>query len=296
MIMKRFFLFAVTAVGATLLTAACGQRQQQEQQDGQEQQEHQLQLTELWEAKNLPTPESVLYHEGNNVLYVSLIDGDGAEKDGKGGVAVLNLDGSVKNQNWVTGMHAPKGMAIHENLLYVADITAVTVIDLETGDVLHEIEFPDAVFLNDVTVDEDGIVYVSDTRTGTIYQMQDNQPMVFLENAPNANGLKVADGNLYALVGPELWKIDANKEHTVIAEGFELGGDGLEPVGDKGDFLVTCWGGLVYYVKADGSFEKLMDVQGEMNTADLGIHPETNTIYIPTFNSNSVKAFKLDKK
>ncbi|WP_246162298.1 SMP-30/gluconolactonase/LRE family protein [Sphingobacterium phlebotomi] len=289
--MKRLLLFAVTA-GVTLLTTACGQRQQQQQ----DQVEQQWQLTDLWETKNLPVPESVLYHEGNNVLYVSLIDGDGTEKDGQGGVAILNLDGSVKDQNWVTGMNAPKGMAVHENLLYVADITAVAVIDIGTGDVLHQIEFPDAVFLNDVTVDDAGTAYVSDTRTGTIYQMQNNQPTVFLADAPNVNGLKFVNGNLYALVGPELWKIDANKESTVIAKGFELGGDGLEPVGNDGDFLVTCWGGLVYYVKADGSFEKLMDVQGKMNTADLGIHPETNTIYIPTFNSNSVKAFKLDKK
>src|SRR5690606_1876201 len=111
MIMKQLFLFAVTAVGATVLTTACGQRPQQQEQE-QEQQEQSLQLTELWETKNLPTPESVLYHEVNNVLYVSLIDGDGAEKDGKGGVAILNLDGSVKDQNWVTGMNAPKGMAI----------------------------------------------------------------------------------------------------------------------------------------------------------------------------------------
>lgn len=292
--MKRSLLFAVTAVGATLLTTACGQRQQQQEQE--QPQEQQLQLTELWETKDLPTPESVLYHAENDALYVSLIDGDGAEKDGKGGVAILNLDGSIKDQDWVTGMDAPKGMAVYEDVLYVADITALVAIDLNTGDVLNEIEFPDAVFLNDVTVDDSGVVYVSDTRTGTIYQMQDNKPTVFLEDAPNANGLKVVNGSLYALVGPALWKIDANKEHTVIAEGFELGGDGLEPVGDDGDFLVTCWGGLVYYVKADGSFEKLMDVQGEMNTADLGIYPETNTIYIPTFNSNSVKAFKLENK
>lgn len=292
--MKRLFLFAVTAAGATLLTAACGQRQQQQEQE--QQQEQQLQLTEAWETKDLPTPESVLYHAESDVLYVSLIDGEGAVKDGKGGIAILNVDGSVKDQDWVTGMNAPKGMAIHEGVLYVADITAVVAINLSTGDVAQTVEFPDAVFLNDVAVDSDGTVYVSDTRTGTIYQMKNNEPTVFLDNAPNVNGLKVVDGNLYALVGPELWKIDADKQSTVITKGFELGGDGLEPVGNKGDFLVTCWGGLIYYVNADGSFEKLMDVQGEMNTADLGIHPESNTIYIPTFNSNSVKAFKLENK
>lgn len=293
--MKQLHLFAVTALGATLLTAACGQRQQQEQteQDRQEM-EQQVQLTELWETKDLPTPESVLYHADNDLLYVSLIDGEGAEKDGKGGVALLNLDGSIKDKDWVTGMNAPKGMAVYDNLLYVADITAMVVIDMGTGNVRHEIEFPDAVFLNDVTVDDDGVIYVSDTRKGIIYKMEDNKPTVFLEETPDVNGLKFVNGNLYALVGPELWKIDADKEHTVIAKGFELGGDGLEPVGDEGDFIVTCWGGLVYYVHADGSFDKLLDVRGEMNTADLGIHPEENTIYIPTFNSNSVKAFQLN--
>ena len=275
--MKRLLLLSL---GAALTTTVFGQHQ----------------LTELWETKNLPVPESVLYHPGHNALYVSLIDGDGATKDGKGGIAVLNLDGSVKDQSWVTEMNAPKGMAVYNDFLYVADITAVAVIDIETGNVVDEIEFPGAVFLNDVAVDSEGIVYVSDTRTGTIYQMRNNKPAVFLKDAANVNGLKVVKGDLYALVGPELWKIDAKKNSTVIAKGFELGGDGLEPVGNDGDFLVTCWGGLVYYVHADGSYEKLMDVRGKMNTADLGIHPETNTIYIPTFNSNSVKAFKLDKK
>lgn len=274
--MKRLLLFSL---GTVLSATAFSQHK----------------LTELWETKNLPVPESVLYHAENNALYVSLIDGEGSVKDNKGGVAVLNLDGSVKNQNWVTGLHAPKGMADYKGLLYVADITAVAVIDMASGEVIHTIEFPGAVFLNDVTVDPNGVVYVSDTRTGTIYQMKDNKPTVFLENAPNANGLKFIKEHLYALVGPELWKIGQNKNSTVLAKDFELGGDGLEPVGNNGDFLVTCWGGLVYYVKADGSVEKLMDVRGEMNTADLGIHPATNTIYIPTFNSNSVKAFKLEK-
>ncbi|WP_437919317.1 ATP-binding protein [Sphingobacterium sp. LRF_L2] len=253
----------------------------------------QHQLTELWETKELPTPESVLYSAKNNLLYVSLIDGEGSTKDGKGGVAILNLDGSVKDQHWVTELNAPKGLALYQDLLYVADITAVVVVDVVTGNVVNQIEFPDAVFLNDVAIDDNGVVYVSDTRKGRVYQMRNNKASVYLENTPSVNGLKFLNGHLYALVGPELWKIDSNKKITTVAKGFELGGDGLEPVGN-GNFLVTCWGGLVYYVKGDGSFEKLLDVRGEMNTADLGFHPQTNTVYIPTFNNNSVKAFKLN--
>jgi len=253
----------------------------------------QLQLVELWEAKNLPVPESVLYSKSDKVLYVSLIDGDASAKDGKGGIALLNLDGTVKNRDWVTGMDAPKGLAIHKDLLYVADIDKVAVVDKVTANVIEEITFPGATFLNDVTVDDNGVVYVSDTRQNKIFVMKNNKPSVFLENTPNVNGLRFVDGHLYALVGGgELWKIDRQKKKTVIAKGFELDGDGLEPVGN-GDFLATCWGGLIYYVRADGSVEKMLDVRGKMSTADLGYDPESRTLYIPTFGRNSVMAFQL---
>jgi len=252
----------------------------------------QKELVELWETKGLPTPESVLYAPNNDLLYVSLIDGDAMTKDGKGGVAILNRDGTIKDAEWFTGMDAPKGLAIYGELLYVADVTSVWAIDMITGNLVSQIEVPGAVMLNDVTIDDNGVVYFSDTRTGTIYRMQNDKPEVFLENAPAVNGLKMVGNSLYALVGPELWKIEANKKHTVVAKGFELGGDGLEPVG-AGDFLVTCWGGLIYYVKADGSYEQLLDVQGKMNTADLGFHAPSNTVYISTFLNNSVKAFTL---
>lgn len=252
----------------------------------------QKKLVELWETKDLPTPESVLFSAKNTVLYVSLIDGGGADKDGQGGIAILNMDGSVKNKSWITGMDAPKGLAIHKDLLYVADINSVSIIDIITGNEVDRVKVPGSVFLNDVAVDDNGVVYVSDTRAGKIFELRDHKPSVFMENTTSVNGLKFINGNLYALVGPELWKIDRNKKSTVVAKGFELDGDGVEPVG-QGDFLVTCWGGLVYYVKANGEIQQLLDVRGTMNTADLGFHPETNTVYIPTFNNDSVKAYKL---
>lgn len=250
-------------------------------------------LVKLWEAnKDLPVPESVLYHDKSNILYVSLIDGGGTDKDGKGGVAILNTDGSLKNASWITGLNAPKGLAIYKDLLYIADITTVVVVDIVSGNVIDEIEIPGSQFLNDVIVDDGGVVYVSDTRDGKIYQVKNGKYVLYVDKVPNVNGLKYERGKLLALVGPELWSIDANKQSTILAKGFELGGDGLEPVGN-GDYLVTCWGGLIYYVKADGSIKKLLDVQGTMNTADLGFNPKTKILYIPTFNSNSVVAYQL---
>lgn len=250
-------------------------------------------IEKVWEVNtNLPTPESVLYYGKGNVLYVSLIDGKGAEKDGKGGIAILNPDGSIKDSNWITGLNAPKGLAIYQDLLFIADITSVVVIDIVSGNIVDEITIPESTFLNDVTVDDNGVVYVSDTREGKIFQIKDGKHSLHLANLPNVNGLKHDKGKLLALVGPELWAIDANKQTKILAKGFEQGGDGLEPIGN-GDYLVTCWAGLVYYVKADGTILKMQDVQGVMNTADLGFNPKTKVLYIPTFNNNSVIAYQL---
>lgn len=252
-----------------------------------------INLEKIWEAKeSLPVPESVLYKADTKELYVSLIDGAGNVKDGKGGIAILNLDGSMKNAHWVSGLNAPKGLAIYKNTLYVADLTAVVSIDLLTGKVKHKLEIDKAVFLNDLAVDNKGTLYVSDTRTNKIYQIKDNRYELFSENVASANGLKWMDKSLFVLAGTELWKIDKKKQVTVIARGFEKVGDGLEPIGN-GEFIATCWAGIIYHVKKDGSIEKLQDVQGKMNTADLGYNPTDKIIYVPTFNQNSVIAYQL---
>lgn len=247
----------------------------------------------LWEVhKNLPIPESVLYRGDTKELYVSLIDGAGNVKDGKGGVAILNLDGSMKNPEWITGLNAPKGLAIYRNTLYIADITAVVSVDIPSGKVKNKLEIEGAVFLNDVTVDDKGTLYVSDTRTNKIYQVKNGNYSLYLENVTSANGLKWIKKELFVLAGTELWKIDAKKQITLFAKGFEKVGDGLEPIGN-GEFIATCWAGIIYHVKADGTIYKLQDVQGKMNTADLGYNPKDRIIYIPTFNQNSVIAYQL---
>lgn len=252
-------------------------------------------LSKVWETKQLPVPESVLYHEKNDLLYVSLIDGGGNEKDGKGGVAILNPDGSVKQLGWVEGLNAPKGLAAYKGTLFVADLTALVSIDMKTGKIIHTLEIDSAVFLNDVTADNKGMVFVSDTRTHIIYSVKDGKYEVYLRDVTNVNGLKWIDENLYVLAADKMLKVDQQKNITVVTSGFEKGGDGLEQL-SNGDYIVTCWPGIIYYVKADGSFQKLQDVQGQMNTADLGYNSKTGVIYVPTFNQNSVIAYKLESQ
>lgn len=246
----------------------------------------------VWETSNLAVPESVLYSATEKSLFVSLIDGAGNAKDGKGGIAVLNTDGSIKNAKWIEDLNAPKGLALYKKTLYVADIDAVVSIDISSGKIINKLEIENAIFLNDVTVDNKGVVYVSDTRANKIYCIKNGRSELYLQNVTNANGLKWIDKELYVLANTELWKIDEKKNISVLAKGFEKSGDGLEQL-KNGDFIVSCWAGLIYYVKANGEIRKLQDVQGQMNTADLGYNEKENLIYVPTFNHNSVIAYKL---
>jgi len=259
-------------------------------------------LQALWQTQGLRVPESVLWfqQQSNNntdrLLFVSEIDGNGTEADGAGGVAVLNTDGSIRHKDWLRGLNAPKGLAVYQGKLYIADITEVVVVDIATAKILCKIKAPDSVFLNDVAVDTQGKVYISDTRKNRIYKLEQQTISVFLDNVEAANGLTVVANQLYIAAGDKLLKTDlsaAKSNITPVAIGFAERADGVEAVGN-GDFIVSCWAGLVYYVYADGRIEQLLDSRTlKLNTADIGWDAATRTLYIPTFFDNAVRAFQL---
>jgi len=251
-------------------------------------------FNKLWQTDSvLAIPESALLDKSNHLLYVSLIDGQANEKDGKGGIAKVGTDGKIIQLDWITGLNAPKGSGIYKGLLYVADADEVVVIDINKATVLKKIPVAGAVFLNDVTIDKNGTVYVSDSRANRIYMLQNDQPSIFLENTKNVNGLLAVGDDLYYLAYGELYKTDASKQSIKIAGGMEVSTDGLQQIDDHA-FLVSSWIGSVYYVTTDGKTELLLDTKGEkINTADLSFDAENKIAYIPTFLKKSVMAYQL---
>ncbi|AQT60286.1 SMP-30/gluconolactonase/LRE family protein [Cellvibrio sp. PSBB023] len=253
------------------------------------------QLEPLWQTADLPTPESVLYvaDKKSPYLFVSLIDGQGDVVDSKGGIAKLTTEGEVIDKEWITGLNAPKGMALYKNHLYVADITELVIIDIEEEKVIEKIPVADSVFLNDVTVNSSGIVYVSDTRTNKVHRYQNGKVELYLDNVTSANGLKALGSNLVVGAGQELLLVDAKKNRLVIAKGFESGIDGIEMI-ERGEFIVSCWVGLVYYVHGDGRLELLIDSREEkINTADIGYDPTNKHLFVPNFFKDTVTAYQL---
>ncbi len=226
------------------------------------------------------------------LLYVSLIDGQGGEKDGKGGVAKVGTDGQIIDANWVTGLSAPKGMGIMDGNLYVTDLTELVQIELATGKILQKMPVDGAKSLNDISVGEDGVLYFSDKGDGKLYTLKGGQIAMYHEGIDNPNGvLSVSDGLLYTESG-KLMKIDAAKNVTTLAEGMDKSTDGIEEV-SPGEYIVSCWAGEVYHVK-DGTATKLLDTKDiDSNTADIGYDAAKKIVYVPTFFKNSVVAYQL---
>jgi len=251
------------------------------------------QLVKLWETDTLAVPESALPDFEKKIMYVTLIDGGGWTPDGKGGVGIVDFKGKILDTLWITGLNAPKGMGRIGNTLYVADIKEVVVIDMKAAKIVSKIAIDGAVALNDITVGPKNVIYVSDSRTGKIHRIENNRPSVWLEGITNVNGLSAVGSDLYIAGGVEFLKAGPDKKITKIADGFPETGDGLVRL-KNGDFLLSCWAGLLYYIYKDGSAELLMDTEDTgMNIADLGYNPAENIIYVPTFNKKSIIAYQL---
>ncbi|MEJ7738177.1 MAG: ATP/GTP-binding protein [Chitinophagaceae bacterium] len=256
----------------------------------------QHQLVKKWETDTLlKVPESVLFDETNKVLYVANIDGQPGEKDGKGSIGKVGLDGKIVKVDWISGLNAPKGMGIYQGILYVADLEELAVIDIKSGMITKRIPVIGAKFLNDVSVDNKGVVYVSDSRTRKVHRVEKGTVSTILDSMSlkGPNGVLAHRDNFYVLDAGTMYKMETDKRLTKMVEGMEGGTDGIENVTGN-EFIVSCWGGVIYYVKGDGSKEKLLDTREQkINSADIGYDAKNRIVYVPTFWKNSVVAYEV---
>jgi sugar lactone lactonase YvrE len=184
-------------------------------------------------------------------------------------------------------------MGLYNGKLYVANIDNVVVIDVATGTITEKIAIDGAQGLNDVTIDKKGLVYVSDSRAKKVFTIENGKVSLFLENLQGPNGLLAQDDNFFVLDAGALLKVGKDKSLTKITEGMEGGTDGIEHV--KGnEYIVSCWGGVIYYVSLDGTKTTLLDTRPEKsNTADIGYDAKNRIVYVPTFWKNKVVAYEL---
>ncbi|TDQ08686.1 SMP-30/gluconolactonase/LRE family protein [Pedobacter metabolipauper] len=244
-------------------------------------------LEKLWESDSvtIKSPESVLFDAGSNSLYVSSM--------GSGSVVQLDLNGKVIKSDWVTGLRSNMGSGLSDGLFYTAEGSGVAVIDAAKSTIIKRIPVEGAGMLNDLTIDAKGIIYVSDTRNGKVYRVEGGKSSLYLENMPGANGLLSIGTDLFVVGSSSVHKVNANKEVTKIAEGFENGLDGIV-MAAKNEFILSNFRGILYYLNADGTKQLLLDTREKRIMAnDISYNPKTKTLYVPSFGTHRIIAYKV---
>ena len=261
----------------------------------------------VWQAEGLDGPESAVLDSGEGVLYVSNVNGDAAAADGNGYISKLSLKGEILDKEWVTGLDAPKGLALHDAKLYVSDIDKLVVIDIATGEIVASHEASGATFLNDVSAHEDGRVFVSDMMENQIWKLEGDQLELWLEDEAlgNPNGV-LAEGDrlLIATWGKpkEDFSTDVPGQLKAIDyETKEIQSLGDEPVGNldgleadgQGGYLVTDWlSGALYTFDANGKAEMVMDLN--QGSADHEYVEGEKLVVIPMMMDGTVAAYKVE--
>ncbi len=251
-----------------------------------------------WEtAPELKTPESVKYDRNRNVLYVANINGNPTDEDTNGFISKLSLDGEIIELEWVTGLNAPKGMGIFNDYLYVTDINKIVKISIESGEIISEYS-ADAKFLNDIDIDADGNVYVSDMASDRIFRLSKDTFDVWLQSDKfiKPNGLFVNNEKLLVGTHSRVFSVDIKTKEMITAIDSTGGIDGLEYVGNN-QYVFSDWSGHIQLTKPENQLKLILNTAKDtIQAADIEYCKERDLILVPTFFHNTVSAYELVRK
>lgn len=249
----------------------------------------QYSLKKLWESDSvtLKGPESATYDPTTKTVYISSMN--------NGSLVQMDLNGKIIKSDWVTGLSSNKGIGFHKGFLYNAETVSVAVIDMKNGTLIKRIPVVGTVMLNDLDVDEKGVVYVSDTRAGKVYRIENDQSTIFLENISGANGILTVGSNVYVAGTNTFMKVDADKKITQIGEGYENGLDGIVMI-SKDEFILSNYRGMIYFVSSSGEKQVLIDTRDKKIMAnDISFDKKSSILFVPSFGTNKIIAYELVK-
>lgn len=298
--MKNSVLLVI--IFATILTVSCGNKNKTKDiKEGAVKIESKTPTLELiWETDSLLTTcEAVLYDVSTQTIYVSNVNRSPWEKDHNGFISTINTKGEITNLKWMEGLSGPKGLGISNGKLYVNDIDRVLEIAITSQKITNSFMVENNPQLNDITVDPEGVVYVSGSKSNVVYQIKDE---IISKYAADSLQLKRLNGLLHQKEG--LYYLDSGTHEFGVLDytskifkklTTDIGhGDGIVKL-KNGDFITSSWKGEIFYINSKNwSKTQLLDTRDQsINAADIDFIPETQTLLVPTFFHNKVMAYKL---
>jgi len=258
------------------------------------------------------TPESIVADTIADVYLVSNVNGNPFAKDDNGFISRVNPDGTVAELHWIDGaspditLHAPKGLAIRGDSIFVADINCIRIFNRATGVPADGECVEGATFLNGLAVGPEGSIFVTDSGlkegeggafepsgTDGVYRYpfvagRAGATLAKDSSLGRPNGIAVSTGRILVVTfgSGEILNFTAAGQKTVVTQrpGGQL--DGVVFT-NSGGFLFSNWtDSTVYNVNAAGQLTRL--VEHLAGPADIGYDPKRNRVLIPVFSGDAL--------
>jgi len=295
--MKKILLLSILIIAV----AACKPGTKKQAENTGTEAIKQFEIVEAWRTDTLlQTPESVILDKKRDILYVTNLNFEPRKKDGNGFISKIDKIGKITKLRWIEGLSSPKGMAIVGDTLFAADVDELVLMDINAGKIIRKIPVEGSGMLNDITSDEKGNLYFSDTDRNKIHKYSGGKVTEWITVGLNGpNGL-LYDGSRLLVAsqgGNDFASFDfATKTRTLLTEGVGRG-DGIAFTGIPGYYIVTDWEGEIFMVNPDNSKVSLLRTkEAGSNTADIEYIQELNLLLVPTFFKNCIVAYTLVEK
>ena len=255
--------------------------------------------------EGLSGPESVRYDPDQDVWFVSNWDGDGEARDANGFVSRVSAEtGQVETLRFAQGtaehpLHAPRGMFLVGDTLWVADIDGVHGFDRRSGEPVAFVDLTsfEPGFLNDVVQGPDGALYLTDTGKSTVYRIAGREVTIALADTVlgNPNGITWDAAREELVMVP--WD-PGFRVHTwrpgESPQGFGLTStpgrmDGIEPYGRR--LLMASQSDSSIVLMDAGETWLVIKVPGR--PADIGVDTRRGRIAVPYVDLDRVDVWAL---
>ncbi len=237
-------------------------------------------------------PESVLYDTANKRYLVSNTRG--------GSIVAMDADGKL-SPFIKKGLKSPKGMAMAGAYLYVADIGTLQVIDVANAKIAGSIPITGAVMLNDIAIDETGLLYITDTGADCLFifdptskaleKISDpklKSPNGLVYDRPRSQMLITSFSERAPIVAYDL----RNKEVRVFMDTMYSNLDGIA-IDNDGIIYFSAWTEKMI-VKIPQEQNRFEAFQKKLESpADIYFNAVTNELIVPLLNKNKIKTYRL---
>ncbi|MEA2012339.1 MAG: hypothetical protein U9O87_04535 [Verrucomicrobiota bacterium] len=259
-------------------------------------------------------PEGSVYDPVRDCYYISNMNGGPSQKDNSAFISRIkqkkknfNVDIFLESSEKIE-LHAPKGMAVKKDFLFIADIDSVVLINIEKRKFISRIKINGARFLNDIVIDAENNMFVSDTATDMIFKLaypytnvkQNALSVSKYLKAPNGLMIHPETDNLWivSFKSPFLVELNPKNGKLISRKNIKTSGhDGICRGFDSDDIFVSIHSkGYLLKISPSSSSDflvKLVNKKKLEKPADISYDPIRNIIVVPEMSEGSVSLFRV---